>query len=446
MATRSRIRPAYLVVAALVIPPAYKVAEWAMRPGPKQVNLESAAAGKVLFNHEWTVKDPLAGGDGLGPVFNATSCLDCHNQGGPGGGGPVEKNVTVYGVKPHVKTITPGIPHIGVVHQKAVRPEFQERLSQVAANLPGSPSVPLEKLNDQSFICTVGTDVTITQRNTPALFGDGQLDMIPEDDLHAAQRRNSTAARLVGLSRAKDPMIRGRVARLPDGRLGRFGWKAEFATLNEFVKAACANEIGLSNPDRPQATPLGRRDYKAPANDLTAAQCEKMTDFIRALDAPTQVKPTDPKALAQVDRGEQTFSRIGCADCHTPDLGPIKGFYSNLLLHDLGGVLAAGIGSYGEAVTPPNSTTVPVAPEWKTPPLWGVADSAPYLHDGRATTLEDAIIAHGGESSGVTDNFKALKTSEQQDLVAFLKTLRAPASAADPSASPSRSTTRTASR
>ncbi len=427
---RSRIRPAYLVVAALAIPPAYKVYEWSSRPAPKPINREYAAAGRTLFNHDWTVKDPLAGGDGLGPVFNARSCLECHNQGGAGGGGPVDKNVTVYGVKPHVKTAVPGIPHIGVVHLKSVRPEFQESLNQVAANLPGTARISLEKLNDPGFICTVGTDVTVTQRNTPALFGDGLLDLIPEDELHAAQRRNSTAARLVGLSRAKDPMIRGRVARLPDGRLGRFGWKAEFATLNEFVKAACSNELGLSNPDRPQATPLGRRDYKGKGNDLTEAQCSMMTEFIRGLDAPSQVMPADAAHAGRVAAGEAAFARIGCADCHTPDLGSIRGFYSNLLLHDLGGALAAGIGSYGEAVTPPNSTTVPVAGEWKTPPLWGVADSAPYLHDGRAETLEAAIEAHGGESTGVTDRYKALKPAEQEEVVLFLKTLRAPASAA----------------
>jgi CxxC motif-containing protein (DUF1111 family) len=96
----------------------------------------------------------------------------------------------------------------------------------------------------------------------------------------------------------------------------------------------------------------------------------------------------------------------------------------------MGTVLAAGIGSYGEAVTPPNSTTVPVAPEWKTPPLWGVADSAPYLHDGRAETLEEAILAHAGEARDVTANYKALSPTEQVQVIAFLKTLRAPKSAA----------------
>ena len=319
----SRFRPAYLVVLALAIPPAWKLYEMTSRPTPQQFfeppKAEAVQAGLPPFNHNWTVKDPLAGGDGLGPVFNARSCVECHFQGGAGGGGGVDKNVTVYGLKPEFKTQIKDLPHIGVVHAKAIRPEYQETLALVAPNLPGSPSLPLEKIIDPGFICTTGTDVTVTQRNTPALFGDGLLDMIPEDELHRAQRQNSTAARLLGLSRAKgDPNVRGRVARLPDGRLGRFGWKAEFATLNDFVKAACANELGLSNPDRPQALPMNRRDYKATGTDLTEAQCALMTDFIRGLEAPRKVEPSDPAERKRVKDGEETFAKIGRADCHTP--------------------------------------------------------------------------------------------------------------------------------
>jgi CxxC motif-containing protein (DUF1111 family) len=439
-------RPAYLIVPALAIPLAWKAYEMTSHPAPPEPpRPEAVEAGLALFNHNWTVKDPLAGGDGLGPVFNARSCVECHSQGGAGGGGPVDKNVTVYGLRPQVKTVIKDLPHIGVVHQKATRPEYQETLAHVVPNLPGSPSLSLEKINDPGFVCTTGNDVVITQRNTPALFGDGQLDMIPEDELHKAQRQNSTAARLVGLSRAKDPNIRGRVARLPDGRLGRFGWKAEFATLREFVKAACANEIGLSNPDRPQARPMAHREYQGTGTDLTEAQCALMTDFIRGLEAPRRVEPSEPGERARVKAGEETFARIGCADCHTPDLGSIKGFYSDLILHDMGNTLAAGIGSYGEAIAPPNSTTVPVASEWKTPALWGVADSAPYLHDGRAETLEAAIEAHQGEASGVTTAFKNLPPAEQQGVIAFLNTLKAPKS---PTAttSPGVAAVRTASR
>ncbi len=250
MAEARRFRPAHLIALVLLAPPIYKLAEWAWpSAGPKKPSVRAVAAGRDLFEHEWSVNDPLSSGDGLGPVFNARSCVACHSQGGPGGGGPVEHNVTVYGLSPTLLPKDGVIPPIGVVHSHAIKPEFQEFLRHVNPALPGTPSIALEHLIDRSRT-VFPTGITVTQRNTPALFGDGLLDAIPEDSLHAEQRRNSELARFAGLSRAKDSKIRGRVARLPNGRLGRFGWKAEFASLDDFVRAACANELGLSNPTR----------------------------------------------------------------------------------------------------------------------------------------------------------------------------------------------------
>jgi CxxC motif-containing protein (DUF1111 family) len=429
MADPRRFRPAHLVLLVLVAPPLYKLAEWAWPwTGARKASLQAVAAGRELFNHDWAVNDPLSSGDGLGPVFNATSCLACHSQGGPGGGGPVEHNVTVYGLSPAVLPKDRPIPPIGVVHTHAIKPEFQEKLNHVLPGLPGTPSVPLEQLTDRSRVL-FPTGVSVTQRNTPALFGDGLLDAIPEDALHAEQRRNSDVARLVGLSRAKDSKIRGRVARLPNGRLGRFGWKAEFASLDDFVRAACANELGLSNPTRAQATSLARRDYQPKGTDLSDAQCVLIGDFLRDLPAPVQARPADPTARAHVENGSKQFEAIGCADCHTPDLGPIHGFYSNLLLHDMGTDLASSTGYYGEPPAPPGSSgekAPPIANEWRTPPLWGVADSAPYMHDGRANSLEKAIALHAGEASDVASKFASLPKSDQDDVIAFLGTLRAP--------------------
>ena len=441
MATGFRVRPAHLVVLALALPPAWKLVEWGASRSArasKALDPKAVASGETLFNHTWTVKDPMAGGDGLGPVFNARSCVECHNQGGVGGGGPSDLNVTIFGVLA-LAAGDKSETRAGVVHRDATSPGQIELLSHVGPGVQGGrPSV--EALKSLNASCSIPGGVSFSQRNTPALFGDGLLDLIPEDELHAAQRQNSLAARLVGLSRAKDPMIRGRVARLPDGRLGRFGWKAEFATLNEFVKAACANEIGLSNPGRPQPVSLAHRGTSPASSstrrdDLTAAQCDEMTEFIRALRTPVRVAPDDPARRSQAEAGEAIFARIGCADCHAPDLGSIAGFYSDLLLHDLGGSLSAGAGSYGEATTPKGSTTKPVPNEWKTPPLWGVADSAPYLHDGRALDLDEAILAHGGESQGVTDRFRALPDGDKSAVIAFLRTLRAPGSPAGKSGS-----------
>ncbi len=426
-ARRLRLRPAHWLVLILALAPAYKLGERLFQPGPKKVTVEAVAAGRDLFNHEWTAKDPLTGGDGLGPVFNAKSCLECHSQGGPGGGGPNTKNVTVYGIIGD----TGGIPASGVVHQKAIKPEFQETLALVRPGLPNTPSIPLAELNDRTK--PRRTDVVITQRNTPALFGDGLIDAVPDDTLISNMRQHMTAARILGLNGAKDSKVKGRIARLADGRLGRFGWKLEFATLQEFVKAACANELGLSNPGRDQATPLGKPKYKQPGIDLTDAQCVLMTDFIRGLPAPVQVMPSGSEATGVVRRGESLFSEIGCADCHVKNLGPVTAMYSDNLLHDMGADLQSSTGYYGSIIPQPlirndkfEVTQQPTPGEWRTAPLWGVADSSPYLHDGRAETLEEATALHGGEAIDVAGRFVKLPHADREAIVAFLKTLKAP--------------------
>ncbi|AGA27546.1 di-heme oxidoredictase family protein [Singulisphaera acidiphila] len=434
MAARSPMRPAHWIVLALVLAPAWKVVERLGRSGPKAVSAKSVAEGRILFNHDWTVNDPLTKGDGLGPVFNATSCLACHNQGGAGGGGPVARNVTVYGLS---GGSTSKVPPSGVVHQKAIRPEFQETLNLVHSSLPHEPSIPLSVLTDRSR--TRSPDVVITQRNTPALFGDGLIDAVADETLLSHQREHSTAARLVGLNGARDSKVRGRIARLADGRIGRFGWKLEFATLNDFVKAACANELGLSNPGRPQAVPLGQLAYKSEGTDLTDEQCVMMTDFIRDLAAPTQVLPSDSKSRSQVEAGHTLFAKIGCADCHSEKLGPIAGIFSDMLLHDMGVELESSTGYYGSIIPQPTVrndkfavSEQPTPAEWRTAPLWGVADSAPYLHDGRAASLEDAIVLHGGEASDVAVRFKEMSGPDRDAVIAFLKTLRAPAQTEEP--------------
>jgi CxxC motif-containing protein (DUF1111 family) len=415
-------------VLVLVLVPLWKLAGPFLSSSPKQASTRAIKAGRELFVHEWSVNDSLAGGDGLGPVFNATSCHGCHQQGGPGGAGALTRNVTVYGLaEPHPR----GFPQSGVVHLQAVAPDFRETLNLVHPALPATPSIPLKRLIERTG--AQNSKVSITQRNTPALFGSGLIDSIPEETIIAHQRERSTPARLIGFAARRDMRIRGKVARLADGRVGRFGWKLEFASLNDFVKAACASELGLSNPGRPQPISLRRATYKGKGLDLTEEQCTLLTDFVRSLPAPVAWPPDDRKLSAEVKGGEELFRTIGCAECHLESLGRARGIYSDLLLHDMGSELESSTGSYGTIVprhaTPDDrfDTRDQAAPgEWRTAPLWGVADSAPYLHDGRAESLEEAVIAHAGEAVDVTARFKDLGPNQQQSLISFLKTLRVP--------------------
>jgi CxxC motif-containing protein (DUF1111 family) len=427
--SRQPISWGWLLAVALVLVPAWKCVEPFLRSGPAPVSVETSRLGRELFVHHWTERDPLTGGDGLGPVYNASSCVECHNQGGVGGGGPAGNNVTVYAIaKPHPNRL----PQAGVVHAHAINVAFQETLRHVHPGLPSRPPI-------SSTMLTALGGVSITQRNTPALFGDGRIDAITDDDIIARQRKTATA-RAVSLDRAGRSKIKGRVARLADGRIGRFGWKLEFAALGDFVKAACANELGLSNPGRPQATPLARPEYRATGVDLTDEQCGLMTDFIRGLGPPVEAIPHDPQLAETARTGKSQFRSIGCAECHSETLGPAQGLYSDLLLHDMGSGLE---GRAGYAAVPADTPShddksedspQPSPSEWRTAPLWGVADSGPYLHDGRAADLDQAIQLHGGEASGVSEQYKALSPSDKLSIISFLKTLRA--AAGDPAEQP----------
>jgi CxxC motif-containing protein (DUF1111 family) len=423
MASLSRSKPSWglLVAIGLFAVPVWKGIEPFWRAAPRSVSLEDARLGRDLFTHRFTERDPLTGGDGLGPVYNGTSCVECHNQGGVGGGGSLDSNVTVFGLaKPHPG----GLPRSGVVHRHATAAGLQETLRQVHSSLPAVPVLPVKAV-------VRSTEVSITERNTPPLFGDGLIDAVTDDDIVTAQRQ-SAAARAFRLEGGGSSEIKGRVGRLADGRVGRFGWKLEFASLTDFVKAACANELGLSNPGRSQATPLGRPGFKDQGIDLTDDQCGLLANFIRGLPAPVALAPRDPQFAALAGAGRSRFESIGCALCHAESVGPARGIYSDLLLHDLGSGLEGKAGYASGPSDGPNGDQRSDDPggasptEWRTAPLWGVADSGPYLHDGRAPDLERAIELHGGEARGVSERFKALSPQVRQSVIVFLKTLHAP--------------------
>src|SRR5216683_3092487 len=434
---------AYTLVAGIAILPVGVRALLWQRARQQPVDAAIARAGQTLFLHEWTPRDPLAaGGDGLGPVFNATSCVACHHQGGAGGGGGLEHNVTMF----TIRAARPGEkPRQGVVHAFAIK--CQETLAQVDPRLPPIVRPTLQQVVDFSSPqnrlppgCSSPPPVTarsgsripfvngvdLSQRNTPALFGAKRIDDLPEREIIAGEKKQRLKAGLASAESETVPV--GRALRLADGRVGRFGWKAQTATLIEFVQAACANELGLGNPGQAQPRPLGRPNYQAPGPDLTAEQCEQLTAFIASLPPPVERPPETAAAALEAQQGKKLFQTIGCADCHTPDLGSVEGIYSDLLLHRMGAPLVGG-GSYNEP--PPEIPNAPPgqgprADEWRTPPLWGVADSAPYLHDGRAPTLPEAIRLHGGQAANAAGRYAKLKPFQQVQLIAFLKTLRAP--------------------
>jgi CxxC motif-containing protein (DUF1111 family) len=267
-----------------------------------------------------------------------------------------------------------------------------------------------------------------SQRNPTALFGAGLIDALPAEVLE-------DAARVKHPGRSE---IAGRVSRQKDGRIGRFGWKAQTATLAEFALSAAATEIGLEVPGHHQAADPRLPGLGAKGLDMAETECSALVSYVRGLPAPVVREPADEAEASQVKAGEATFRSIGCASCHLPKLGDVEGIYSDLLLHDMSPRLA-DTGSYGVFVAEPAGANGPAAAggprgesagatvqEWRTPPLWGLRDSAPYLHDGRAATVAQAITLHGGQGAASAQRYAQLSSRRKQQLEAFLMSLSAP--------------------
>jgi len=306
------------------------------------------------------------------------------------------------------------------------------------------------------------------QRNTTALFGAGLIDRIPDEMLHDLAK-----------SQAAEGKVSGRVPPIGPNKVGRFGWRGQQERLHDFVLGACANELGLEVPGNSQPINPLQPKYRTTGLDLTAQQCESLTAFVASLPPPVAFEPQQPFQRAVQSRGREVFDSVGCAHCHVERVGSVESIYSDLLLHDMGPALADPVLAEasltfirplpplprGTRPQPPPPTasmyyggstfqdlaltgrppaTVDIQDprtgarsqyrvessnlesEWRTPPLWGVADSPPYLHDGRAATLIDAISLHGGEAAFAVEKFNSLELPDRNRLISFLRSLRAP--------------------
>jgi len=323
------------------------------------------ARGKAVF--ERTFKPET----GLGPLFNSTSCGECHENPKTGGRGDEVE-----------------------VHATAFRAKWCDQALGIDQE-PFPPSATARAM-----------------RTTVTVFARGLLDLVPEEDILAyadPDDRNHDG-------------ISGRPNRSLDGRLGRFGRKAFVPTLAEFNAGAFVAEMGITNPAQPTEENIGGKPIPpgvdpVPDPEITQAALDLTDDFVRFL-----ARPTPTRLGRKGRRGRKLFAEIGCAACHVPTLrtgpSPIHALdrkefpaYTDLLLHDMGPDLADIC--LGRA-TPS---------EFRTEPLIDMRHAKTFLHDGRATTLEQAIAAHGGEGSGARDRFGALAPAERKALVAFLESL-----------------------
>jgi CxxC motif-containing protein (DUF1111 family) len=407
------------------------------RAGEDRPSRDDLMKGADLFAKEWLPEDSKGpGGDGLGPVYNETSCVACHHQGGPGGAGPTSTNVEILSAGG--RTVTEAHPGFRtsrsvVLHRFGVDPMYKGwRLKLLGdeqlADMAESVDTEIQQVQQEIGVLSprfatrgsapLSNGMILSQRNPPALFGVGLIDTLPEAAFLAAEQQKFP----------EFPEIRGRANRLKDGRIGRFGWKAETPDLREFVLSACANELGLEVPGHHQAPSPLEPDAKAKGLDLTQEECDALVAYVRHLPAPTGRRSAGSRESQGVAQGRALFEAVGCATCHRARLGEIDGVYSDLLLHDMGQALSDS-GSYYGISEPGSSAGGVKRQEWRTPPLWGFRDSGPYLHDGRARDVEEAVAFHGGEAANSARRFFKLSPEERLRVQAFLRSLTAPAGA-----------------
>ena len=317
----------------------------------------------------------LSPSQGLGPLFNNDSCAGCHDGVFVGGMG-ANKNQQVH----RVGRILPN-------------GDFDSMSGR------GGPVARERSVSEMGVPCAAETGIppqaTIKSlRNPMSLRGNGLIDTIALGDMIANMNTQPAA-------------VRGRPNILPDGRVGKFGWKANVATVVEFMGEAFRNELGVTNPLQPtdQLSGCGA-NRNAPEVDGFALQAT--AKFLNTIDAPA------PAAACIAGPAAAIFQTAGCATCHTPSLpGPgarqAVQLYSDLLLHDMGSVL-------GDRVVQGLAT----GNEWRTMPLWRVSERTKFLHDGSAPSLTDAISAHSGQAQTARDAFFNLSSTDRLALMAFL--------------------------
>ncbi|WP_431307797.1 di-heme oxidoredictase family protein [Cypionkella aquatica] len=411
--------------------------------------------GNALFTKAW-VPSPAStlASDGLGPLFNARGCQDCHLKDGrghvpgpqesavsmflrlsvPGGGNPAEiKDWLATQDEPTYGGQFQDFAATGIASEGRMVIDYTEVPVTLADGSVVSLRAPRYSVADLGY-GPMASDVMLSPRIAPQMIGLGLLEAIPEADILAQ----------VDEEDADGDGISGRASMVPAGAdgapmLGRFGFKGGKAAIRDQSAAAFQGDMGLS-------TAL----HTDPWGDCTAAQTacraaisgqepgvrdglevdhqslDLVTFYARNLGVPERRGVDDPQIL----RGKQVFYDSGCTSCHTPKYvtdrlkdQPEQSFqliwpYTDLLLHDMGPGLADN--------RPEGRAT---GSEWKTPPLWGIGLTAhvsghtEFLHDGRARNLLEAVLWHGGEAQASRDAVVALPKDDRDAIIAFLESL-----------------------
>ncbi len=352
----------------------------AFGPG-RAASLESGTAladlvkrGRTLFQTQFTPEE------GLGPLFNASSCIECHAIPAAGGVAPAGAGFVLRVGRLRKGAFDPLIGQGG--------PVARAHSVALAAVTPCSPVAGIPAAAE-----------LVSVRATPALFGLGRIEAIADQTIIAAASLH--------VSQGRPNQVRDSKGR---ERVGRFGSKADTATLEQFVADAFRNELGITSPLAPVdlAVPAPECAVTAAPED-DGSRVHAVTEYLQSLPPLAAPASTGPVEL-------KSFTEAGCATCHLPSLTATDGqpvqLFSDLLLHDMGPILTDGV-VQGEAT----------GAEWRTTPLWGLHARLRFLHDGRATSLAEAILAHDGEAAPAAEGFRRMSPRQRGALLAFLAAL-----------------------
>ncbi|WP_064033292.1 di-heme oxidoredictase family protein [Methylosinus sp. R-45379] len=396
--------------------------------------------GRVEFMRSWSF--PPGGGEasGLGPLFNRISCAACHQKNGRGQppSGPDERMLSML--------VRLSVPGDGPHGAPKPHPAYGGQLNEEGA--PGVPGEGRAAISWEAITATLADGSIVALRRpriefvglaygpldgalfsprvAPAVFGDGLLESVPIETMKRIAAEQP-AQGVHGVVNEVYDVISGQM--VP----GRFGWKANSPNLKQQIAEAFIGDLGVTTPLFPEdqcteqqaACRAATKSKNRP--ELDAIRLDDI-DFFNAHLAPPPRRDTDNP---QVARGETLFLASGCGVCHVPSLKteahpkfsqtlPAQTIapYTDLLLHDMGEALADGRPDFHAS-----------GRQWRTAPLWGVGlapivnEHSLLLHDGRARTLEEAILWHGGEGEAAKAAYAALKRDEREALIAFLRSL-----------------------
>ena len=410
-------------------------------PSLSSVERRAFAVGNSFFNDNWvTAPSSTEGRDGLGPLLNAQSCSTCHFRDGRGEP-PADADDPERGLLFRLSVPGEG-DHGGVVPEPNYGDQLQDRSildvppeGQRPHHVPrGEGSLrrrhPLRAPRTRLHVRgarrgPMATDVLVSPRIAPSVFGVGLLEAVPERAiLEHADPDDRDGDGISGRANSVWDVAREQMA------LGRFGWKANVPTVEQQNAGAFTGDIGITNrlfPAQP-CTAVETECAAAPNGgepELDDHKLDRVTFYTRTLAVPARRDVDRP----DVRDGEELFRAAGCSSCHLPTLRTGDSDidvlarqsihpYTDLLLHDMGAGLADG-----------RRDGLAGGREWRTAPLWGiglqetVSGHTRFLHDGRARDLSEAILWHGGEAEAARERFTEMSSEERESLLAFLRSL-----------------------